>query len=236
MEKDISFWYIVLEQNPAGIATRGPVVFEIKQSTLWWYGLSWLQNDKSSWPEWNFFNMDSKVLNQIQSEIRENKETAIIAGVNKQDQKETKSLFAVNENQYSSVWKLLWVSVDSLRFIKQRVWNQINVDKQQQFYGHKLLMAIFDNLKQSNPISYLSINQVAVFIMGLLYSTSTVFRCLHSYHNKKHCLQKQLGLKIIQFEILRCYGRYLHADLTEECFTYLVIQETHTKMPCSVWT
>ena len=40
-----------------------------------------------------FFNMDSEVLNQIQSEIRENKETGIIAGVNKQNQKETKSLF-----------------------------------------------------------------------------------------------------------------------------------------------
>ena len=30
MEKDISFQYIVLEQNPAGIATRGSVVSEIK--------------------------------------------------------------------------------------------------------------------------------------------------------------------------------------------------------------
>ena len=32
-----------------------------------------------------FFDMDSEVLNQIQSEIRENKETVIIAGVNKQN-------------------------------------------------------------------------------------------------------------------------------------------------------
>ena len=48
MEKDISFRYIVSEQNPADIATRGPVVSEIKQSTLWWHGPSWLQNDESS--------------------------------------------------------------------------------------------------------------------------------------------------------------------------------------------
>ena len=57
MQKDISFRYIVSEQNPADIATRGSVVSEIKQSTLWWHGPSCLQNDKSSWPEWNFSNM-----------------------------------------------------------------------------------------------------------------------------------------------------------------------------------
>ena len=76
-----------------------------------------------------FFSMDSEVLNQIQSEIRQNKETAIRAGVHKQDQKEIKLLFGVNENQYSSLQKLLHVSVYVLRFVKQRVWNQINVDK-----------------------------------------------------------------------------------------------------------
>ena len=32
---------------------------------------------------------------------------------------------------------------------KHRVWNQINANRQQQFYEHILLMAIFDNLKQS---------------------------------------------------------------------------------------
>ena len=120
MEKDISFQYIVSEQNPADIATRGSVVSEIKQSTLWWHSPPWLQNDRPSWPEWKFSNMDSEDLNQIQSEIRENKETAIIVGVNKQYQK-MKSLFGVNENQYSSLRKLLCVPVYVLIFVKQRV-------------------------------------------------------------------------------------------------------------------
>ena len=42
MEKDTSFRYIASEQNPADIAMRGSVVSEIKQSTLWWHGPSWL--------------------------------------------------------------------------------------------------------------------------------------------------------------------------------------------------
>ena len=92
-----------------------------------------------------FFQYDTEVLNQIQSKIRENKEAAIKAGVNKQDQKEMKSLFGVNKNQYSSLRILLRVLAYVLRFIKQRFWNQINVDKQQQFYEQKLSIAIFDN-------------------------------------------------------------------------------------------
>ena len=54
-------------------------------------------------------------------------------------------------------------------------------------------------------------------------------------------MQRQLGLKISQFEILRCHGRYVHAELTEEMkypilllchehFTYLVIQEIHRRL------
>ena len=36
MKKCISFGYnIVLEQNPADIATRGSIVSEIKKSTVW---------------------------------------------------------------------------------------------------------------------------------------------------------------------------------------------------------
>ena len=147
MEKYISFRYIVLEQNPAykrfscfwDQAVYCVVPWFILTSE-WWVFLARVEL---------FFNLDSEVLNQIQSDIRENKETGIIAGVNKQNRKETKSLFRLNENQYSSLWKSLHISFYILRFIKHRVWNQINVNKQQQFYEHKLLMAIFDNLKQS---------------------------------------------------------------------------------------
>ena len=36
-------------------------------------------------------------------------------------------------------------------------------------------------------------------------------------NKKKHCLKLQLGLKVYQFDImlLRCHGRYSHAELTE---------------------
>ena len=33
--------------------------------------------------------------------------------------------------------------------------------------------------------------------------------------NKSHCLKQQLGLKIDDLGILRCYGRFLNTTLTE---------------------
>ena len=112
MEKNITFRYIVANQNPSDIATRGSSVSQINQSTLWWHGPSWLQNDDSSWPVWNLSDITPEVLNQVQSETRECKlviEVSNIAGVNnnKQDQKEIALLFGVDEKCYSSLRRLL---------------------------------------------------------------------------------------------------------------------------------
>jgi len=58
---------------------------------------------------------------------------------------------------------------------------------------------------------------------------------------RRHCLILQLGLNIDEIDILRYYGRYLYADVTEEAkypkllpcrehFTYLVIQKVHNRL------
>ena len=127
--------------------------------------------------------MDCEVLNQ---------ETAIIAGVNKQDQKELKSLFGVNENQYSSLRNYCMFQF-VLRFVKQRIWNQMNVDKQQQFYEHKLLIAIFENLKQSNPITFHEIKLLSLLWISYIQHRQYPDVYIAIKNNKKHCLQKQLG-------------------------------------------
>ena len=82
-----------------------------------------------------------------------------------------------------------------LRFVKQSVWNQINVDKQQQFYQHKLLIAIFENLKQSNPITFQEVKLLSLLWISFIqhWQYPDVYIAIK---NKKHCLQKQLGLKI----------------------------------------
>ena len=60
-------------------------------------------------------------------------------------------------------------------------------------------------------------------------------------NNKSHCLKQQLGLKIDDLGILRCYGRFLNTTLTEsakhpkllprrEHFTGLLITEVHCRL------
>ena len=154
-EKDITFQYIASNQNPADIATRGSSVFELSQSTLWWHGPSWLQEDDSSWPVWNFSDITPKVQNQLQSEEKGFKsviETTTVIGIsNKQDQIKTASLFGIDEKRFSSLRQLLRVSVYVLKFIKKKVWNLINVKKRKHFQ-HKLLSTIFEELTETIPI------------------------------------------------------------------------------------
>ena len=59
--------------------------------------------------------------------------------------------------------------------------------------------------------------------------------------NKRHCLQKQLGLQEDEYGILRCHGRYANADISEDMkcpkllprknfFTELMILEIHGRL------
>ena len=41
-----------------------------------------------------------------------------------------------------------------MRHIKNRVWNPISVEKQRHFCEYKLLVVLFDNLKESGPVVF----------------------------------------------------------------------------------
>ena len=58
---------------------------------------------------------------------------------------------------------------------------------------------------------------------------------------RKHCLIQQLGLKVDELGILRCYGRFLNVEVNENArypkllprhvrFTYLLIIEVHKRL------
>ena len=119
--------------------------------------------------------------------------------------------------------------------------NRISAKNRRHFCEHKLLVAIFDNLKESSPVTFQEIKLLSLlwvpFIQHRRYSD--VYVAIKS--NKRHCLQMQLGLKISEYDILRCHGRYQHSELTKEMkypkllpqhkhFTYLVIQEAHRRL------
>ena len=123
-----------------------------------------------------------------------------------------------------------------LRFIKLKVWRKIDGER----FKHKLMAVVLESLSEG----FISRTEIKMASILWIYSVqqsyfNDVFLALKN--NKKHCLQKQLGLKTNQFGILRCYGRYSNADVSEEMkhpkllprkcfFTQLVILEIHVRL------
>lgn len=52
---DAKHWkYVPSKQNPADIASRGQSIDELKDSSLWWHGPSFLLNKKKPSPSQNY--------------------------------------------------------------------------------------------------------------------------------------------------------------------------------------
>ena len=149
--------------------TRGLCAFKIGQSNLWWHGPSWLQNEESAWPVKNLPNKNSEMLIQIQSEVKGVKELANVAGINEKDEeKQIVSLFGVDEKRYSSLQKLIRVSVYVMRYIKYRVWNRISAENRRHLCEYKLLVTIFDNLKESGPVTFQEIRLLSLLWISFI--------------------------------------------------------------------
>ena len=63
--KGIKLRYVSTSQNPADLATRGITTEELMNSNLWWQGPSWLTDDMTTWPSWNFEQIDDNTLRQL---------------------------------------------------------------------------------------------------------------------------------------------------------------------------
>ena len=118
------------------------------------------------------------------------------------------------------------------------MWNRLNSDKRKVIQGHKLLITVFDGLKERGSIIAKEIKLVCLlWIFSIQHRYfEEVYAALQD--KRKNCLQLQLGLNIDEFQILRCYGCYTNAAITEEMkypkllphkahFTSLVIVEIH---------
>jgi len=234
LEKDITFRYIVSDQNPSDLATRGLSVRDIDNTPLWWHGPSWLQVKECLWPTWNLSDITPEVLSQVNSEAKGQKPLIEISNVAGADRNEVSSFLGINEENFSSLRRLLRVTVLVLRFIKQMVWSRIKERRSKQ----KLLISVFDNLREKEPITSQETRMVSLLWVSFVQHKQfgDVYAAIEN--RRKHCLKMQLGLEIDDFGILRCHGRYLNSNLTEEMkypkllphqeyFMQFVIQEVH---------
>jgi len=238
MSREFTFRYVASDQNPADLATRGLSVEELSHCLLWWHGPSWLQSNHLSWPVWNLPELTPEGLEEIKKS-KLSADITIVAGDGKCN--EEVFLFGMDKLCYSSLRKLLRVSVYILRFIKIMVWNKLKEEtrrKHQQFY---LLSTLFRELVDIGPITFREIKLTSLLWIYTLqhHHFWEVFVAIKQ--KKRHCLQMQLGLRLDEFEILRCHGRYAYADINEDAkhpkllprrsyFTKLLILEVHGRL------
>ena len=109
LEKDLIFRFVATDQNPSDLATRGLSVKEMMQSSLWWHGRSWLQDDPAVWTSWNFVELTPIILQQVESEAR--KLRPLIEVSNLVSEKKERLLLGMDDITYSSLRKLLHITV-----------------------------------------------------------------------------------------------------------------------------
>ncbi|XP_068735663.1 uncharacterized protein [Montipora capricornis] len=113
--KDINFRYVTTTQNPADLATRGVSAEALIDNQLWWHGPSWLSDDETKWPSWDFQQIDDNTLDQMAKQAGSPQimyETpALIEMENKQEHSvKPVSPFELNEKNYSCLTRLLRVT------------------------------------------------------------------------------------------------------------------------------
>ncbi|XP_073249615.1 uncharacterized protein [Porites lutea] len=222
--KDIKFRYVTTTQNPADLATRGVSAEALIDNQLWWHGPSWLSDDETKWPSWDFQQIDDNTLDQMAKQAGSPQimyETpALIEMENKQEHSvKPVAPFELNEKNYSCLTRLLRVTAWALRFIL-KVKKKSTGKEELQAEEIEQAKLMWERHVQNSSFSS-EINAVK--------------------KNTKNNLKDQLSLQLDQNGILRCHGRMIRENLPESsifpkllpknhAFTSLLINSFHDKL------
>ena len=243
-ETDITFRYVPSDQNPADFPTRGLSVSEISKARLWWHGPFWLEKPERLWPEWCLPQITPETIKQIQNDnptVFYEMASLVDNSLSYNDQ-ERRFVLGINETQYSSLRKLLRITVYCFKFIRCFIWLSLSSTLKKVIgEKHRLLKYVFDSVSDGVSIHAKDIKLVS--IVWVYYVQQRKFSDVVTAINmkRKHCLIHQLGLKFDDIGILRCYGRLLNAEIEEslkypkllprgEHFTQLLIKEIHERL------
>jgi len=241
-EKYDKLGYVPSEENPADFATRGLTVPQIKELNLWWHGPTWLQFAESDWPIRNLPDITSEELEKMATQVQVGSdiiyETTNV--VKEQISQASLSVCTIDEEKYSSLRKLLRVTLFCLKFIRKGCWNRCSETLKAKILKKHPIVRAVDKLEDvgicSNDIKYSKLIWTYVIQQRKFSDVSQDIQ-----RKLKNGLQKQLGLKLDEFGIMRCYGRFLNAEMSEgakypmllprrEHYVNLVIQEVHERL------
>ena len=108
-------------------------------------------------------SLSTEMLDRIQEEFKGPRTPIELIAVAAEDknQREILSLFGMDEKRCSSLRKLLRISVYVMKFIKMKVWSQLGHEKYRCFSQFKLIVTVFEVLRESEPISFREIKIVS---------------------------------------------------------------------------
>ncbi len=196
--EDISFRYVKTDSNPADMATRGCTVAELNTS-IWWHGPEWLQQEEPTWPTWDVDPFDQTTLDALESEVRKTKvmyEVGLSCGEGPSD---CDMPFGIKRADYSSFNKLLRVTVYCSRFIAKC---SAKSPHDQQVPSVPFVTS--QELSEAKLSWELALQR---------HWFKDAFRALTD--GSKNNLVNQLGLQVDDSGLLRCHGRFENAVLTE---------------------
>ena len=132
-ESDVIFRYVPSDQNPADFPTRGLLVSEVKEAKLWWNGPTWLKDAEKIWPEWCIPQLTPEILQGLECGVpRALYETTSVIS---HDVDNVNSICGIDEKKFSSLRRLLRVTVYCLKFIRRRIWLTLTQSIRNQLKG-----------------------------------------------------------------------------------------------------
>ena len=222
-DRDIVYHYIPSSENPADFPSRSLDTEELRDNHLWWYGPEWVLSPSDSWPTWELKRKENDT--ELQGEYRTKNmmyEAKLVAGeglMDKQDKtKKVSAPLDIDINRFSSLTKLLRVTVLALRFINK----------------------LKKTSRSNGQIDSKDINQAETlwtrYVQAVHYDD--VIRAIQE--NKRNNIKDQLGIYLDSENLLRCRGRLENADLTQGArlpmllpkaakYTQLIVDRAHRK-------
>ena len=242
------FHYVPSNQNPADFATRGMSALELEKIRLWWHGPEWLTLSVNSWPNYNVPEVSTQTLDYLESETNKSNKIYVETNFTKECKADLgssvcdNSPFQIDEKRFPSLQKLIRVTSYFVRFIQKRIWSVLRKETQETISSRYVLIT-----KVFRKHSSYATDQVQIVCRARILWEYAVQnkRCLNVLNDmrkgQRNNLQRQLGLQIDEWGLLRCHGRYSNANLSfsakypkliphSEYFTHLVIKEAHERM------
>ena len=184
----------------------------LQNSSLWWHGPEWLCFEKDRWPTWRIPDINSQILQGIQSEYRTSIvfSTTILVGEGPTGMEFLPPL-EIDINWFSTLRRLVHVTAWCMRFIV--------------------------NLKGEQQRGPLTANEMDIAKTQWLKQVQS--KHFSGTDEKTRNLMRQLNVRIDETGLMRCYGRICNAELPtstvnpillpqDDYFTELIIRDIHT--------